>query len=56
MGLQNRISRMLAGGERWRRGSGARLAKRIRRFTILDEEPLLNNVLRGFKTLRVAGN
>jgi cytochrome P450 len=30
------------------------LAKRIRRFTILDEEPLLNNVLRGFKTLRVA--
>jgi cytochrome P450 len=30
------------------------LAKRIRRFTILDDEPLLNNVLRGFKTLRVA--
>jgi cytochrome P450 len=30
------------------------LAKRIRRFTILDEEPLLNDVLRGFKTLRVA--
>jgi cytochrome P450 len=30
------------------------LAKRIRRFTILDQEPLLNNVLRGFKTLRVA--
>jgi cytochrome P450 len=30
------------------------LAKRIRRFTILDEKPLLNDVLRGFKTLRVA--
>jgi cytochrome P450 len=29
------------------------LAKRIRRFTILEVEPLLNNVLRGFKTLRV---
>jgi len=35
---------------------GPALAKRIRRFTILDEEPLLNNVLRGFKTLRVAVN
>jgi cytochrome P450 len=30
------------------------LAKRVRRFTILEQEPLLNNVLRGFKTLRVA--
>jgi hypothetical protein len=30
------------------------LAKRVRRFTILEVEPLLNNVLRGFKTLRVA--
>ena len=30
------------------------LAKRIRRFTILEEEPVLNNVLRGFKTLRVS--
>jgi hypothetical protein len=30
------------------------LAKRVQRFTILDEDPLLNNVLRGFKTLRVA--
>jgi cytochrome P450 len=29
------------------------LAKRIRRFTIPEVEPLLNNVLRGFKTLRV---
>jgi cytochrome P450 len=32
------------------------LAKRVRRFTILEQEPLLNNVLRGFKTLRVAVN
>jgi cytochrome P450 len=30
------------------------LAKRIRRFTILEEQPVLNNVLRGFKTLRVS--
>jgi cytochrome P450 len=30
------------------------LAKRIRRFTVLEQEPVLNNVLRGFKTLRVA--
>jgi cytochrome P450 len=30
------------------------LAKRIRCFTILESEPLLNNDLRGFKTLRVA--
>jgi cytochrome P450 len=30
------------------------LAKRIQRFAILEVEPLLNNVLRGFKTLRVA--
>lgn len=30
------------------------LAKRVRRFTILEQEPMLNNVLRGFKTLRVA--
>jgi cytochrome P450 len=30
------------------------LAKRIRRFTILEEEPVLHNVLRGFKRLRVS--
>jgi cytochrome P450 len=30
------------------------LAKRFRRFTILEEEPILHNVLRGFKTLRVS--
>jgi cytochrome P450 len=30
------------------------LAKRIRRFTILEAEPIVNNVLRGFKTLRVS--
>ena len=30
------------------------LAKRIRRFTILEAQPVLNNVLRGFKTLRVS--
>ena len=30
------------------------LAKHVRRFTILEHEPVLNNVLRGFKTLRVA--
>jgi cytochrome P450 len=30
------------------------LAKRVRRFTILEEAAVLNNVLRGFKTLRVA--
>jgi cytochrome P450 len=30
------------------------LAKHVRRFTILEQEPVLNNVLRGFKTLRVA--
>jgi cytochrome P450 len=30
------------------------LAKRVRRFTILEEEAVLNNVLRGFKVLRVA--
>ena len=30
------------------------LAKRVRRFTILEQAPLMNNVLRGFKTLRVA--
>ena len=29
------------------------LAKRVRRFTIEEEKPLLNNVLRGFKTLRI---
>jgi cytochrome P450 len=32
------------------------LAKRVRRFTILEEEAVLNNVLRGFKLLRVAVN
>jgi cytochrome P450 len=30
------------------------LANRVQRFTILQQEPLLNNVLRGFKTLRIA--
>jgi cytochrome P450 len=30
------------------------LATRIRRFTLLEEEPIVNNVLRGFKTLRVS--
>ena len=30
------------------------LAKRVRRFTILEEEARLNNVLRGYKLLRVA--
>lgn len=30
------------------------LAKHVGRFTILELEPVLNNVLRGFKTLRVA--
>jgi cytochrome P450 len=30
------------------------LAPRVRRFTVLEEEAVLNNVLRGFKTLRVA--
>jgi hypothetical protein len=30
------------------------LAKRIHRFTILEEEPVLNHVLRGFKTLRAS--
>jgi cytochrome P450 len=30
------------------------LANRVRRFTILEEEPVLNNVLRGFKLLRVS--
>ena len=30
------------------------LAKRVRRFTILEEERVLNNVLRGYKTLRVS--
>jgi len=30
------------------------LAKRVRRFTILEEEARLNNVLRGYKMLRVA--
>ena len=30
------------------------LAKRVRRFTILEEERVLNNILRGFKTLRVS--
>jgi cytochrome P450 len=30
------------------------LAKHVQRFTILEQEPVLNNVLRGFKTLRVA--
>jgi cytochrome P450 len=30
------------------------LAKRVRRFTIVEQTPLLNNVLRGFTTLRVA--
>jgi cytochrome P450 len=34
----------------------AALAKRVRRFTIVEQEPLLNNVLRGFKTLRVTVN
>jgi cytochrome P450 len=29
------------------------LAKRVRRFTLLEEKPILNNVLRGFKTLRI---
>ena len=32
------------------------LAKRVRRFTIEEEQPVLYNVLRGFKTLRVAVN
>jgi cytochrome P450 len=32
------------------------LAKRVRRFTILEQKPVLNNVLRGFKTLRIAVN
>ena len=32
------------------------LAKRVGRFTILEEEAVLNNVLRGFKLLRVAVN
>jgi hypothetical protein len=32
------------------------LAKRVRRFTIDEEKRILNNVLRGFKTLRVAVN
>ena len=32
------------------------LAKHVQRFTILEQEPVLNNVLRGFKTLRVAVN
>jgi hypothetical protein len=55
MELQDRIR----GCSRGHDGAGAlftALAKRIRRFTIVDEEPLLNNVLRGFKTLRVAGH
>jgi hypothetical protein len=30
------------------------LAKRVRRLTILEEEPVLHNVLRGFKTLQVS--
>jgi cytochrome P450 len=30
------------------------LAQRIRRFTIVEEERILNNTLRGFKTLRVS--
>ncbi|WP_457146133.1 cytochrome P450 [Mycobacterium sp. URHB0021] len=30
------------------------LAKRIRRFTILEAQPILNDVLRGFQTLRVS--
>jgi cytochrome P450 len=30
------------------------LAKRVQRFTILEEEPVLHNILRGFKTLRVS--
>jgi len=30
------------------------LARRVRRFTILEEDAVLNNVLRGFKSLRVA--
>jgi cytochrome P450 len=30
------------------------LAPRVRRFTVLQKEAVLNNVLRGFKTLRVA--
>lgn len=30
------------------------LAKRVRRFTTLEEERVLNNVLRGYKTLRVS--
>jgi cytochrome P450 len=29
------------------------LAKRVRRFTILEEKRILNNVLRGFKALRI---
>ena len=29
------------------------LAKRVRRFTIEQESRILNNVLRGFKTLRI---
>jgi cytochrome P450 len=30
------------------------LTKHVRHFTILEQEPVVNNVLRGFKTLRVA--
>ena len=30
------------------------LSKHVQRFTILEQEPILNNVLRGFETLRVA--
>lgn len=29
------------------------LAKRVRRFTIEEEKRILNNVLRGFTTLRI---
>jgi hypothetical protein len=31
----------------------ARWPKGVRSFTIQEQEPLLNNVLRGFKTLRI---
>ena len=32
------------------------LAKQVERFTIIEEQPVLNNVLRGFRTLRVTVN
>ena len=29
------------------------LAKRVRRFELVDAEPVLHNILRGFRTLQV---